>query len=105
MYLRLDVLVQTRGRRDKLGDVLVDQVVHFLYGLGKSIGFGSGCGRGRRWSGMFGDARKLGSTGRGRKVGSSHIGDCVPGLFESRRRGSNVLEAGSGSFESGEGSQ
>jgi hypothetical protein len=55
--------------------------------------------------GMFGNARKLGSTGRGRKMGSSNIGDRVPGLIERRRRGSNVLEAGSGSFESGDASQ
>jgi hypothetical protein len=105
MYLSLNVLVQTRGRRDKLGDVLVDQVVHFLYGLGEGLGLGSGWSRGWRLGGMFGDTRKLGSTGRGRKMDSSNIGDGVPGLIERRRRGSNVLEAGGGSFESGDAGQ
>jgi len=63
VYLSLNVLVQARGRRDKLGDVFVNQRVHFLYGLGSGIGLRRGCGRGWRLLGMFGDARELGSTG------------------------------------------
>lgn len=38
-------------------------------------------------------------------MGSSSIGDGVSGLIEGSGRGSNVLEAGSGSFESGDGDQ
>lgn len=36
---------------------------------------------------------------------SSSIGDGAPGLIKGSGRGSNVLEAGSGSFESGDGGQ
>jgi len=38
-------------------------------------------------------------------MGGTNVGDGCPGLVKGSGRGSNVLEAGSGSFESGHGGQ
>jgi hypothetical protein len=86
-YLSLNVLVQARGRCDKLGDVVFDQVVHVLDRLRETVGLRSRSrsGRGGGLSSMFGDAGEFGSAGRGRQMSSTKVGDSVSGLVKRGR--------------------